>query len=518
MIQHILSFPNFTAMMLKQTIITFIISLLPCLSNGQVYDLEYYKAANGLSSNNATCVLVDKDEFVWVGTRTGLNRYDGTRFKIFMHSAAQPYSIGSDNITMLFEDKNGTLWIVHDRGLSKWNSRNHHFQNLLYEVWQMPQGTYISRIMDYDDRHLFVATTNGIVLIHKTTFQIKKVPLPFDAKLSAYIHDHTIWYLYHNRLFGYDTIAKKSNPISKSNLDQSTAAYISYYDASDESIYISTYNNGAYVYFTKTDTWQHLRYDYTIDNYDPMYSLKKIESLGIVFNTDYTMGRLDDDSRTMPLAAVKNLTNAAIRDFTYQGDNLWIATSQGLVHAQKPKINIHVKAKYPFVKDRYATLRYDKKDDVLYTSNYDYPYIYTIDSKENHHLLPTKDGYIKGGLRNFYRDRQDRLWVSTESEIYMLNSNEKYWENVRLDKDALPRNFTEDNEGQLYLRIRNKGIYKWNATHESFLPFMHTALAAEAYTGMAYMKGSNKITSIFAHCRSCRCKDNTSHIQKYKIM
>lgn len=480
-------------MMLHKSIISVILSLLPWLCHGQAYDLEYYKATNGLSSNNATCVIVDKDEFVWIGTRTGLNRYDGTRFKIFMHNAAQSYSIGSDNITMLYEGNDGSLWIVHDRGLSKWDKHNHHFQNLLYEEWQMPPGTYISRIMDYDATHLFVATTNGLLLIHKGNFKITKIPLPYDNKLSAYIHNRQIWYLYNNRLNVYDIDTKKSMTISQSNLDQAVAAYISHYDEVKDALYISTYNNGCYVFYTASNRWQNVKYDHTIVNYDPMYSMKNVPGLGTVFNTDYTLGLLDDSNNTKPLAAVKNLTNATIRDFAYQDNNLWIATSQGLVHAKKPKINIQVKAKYPFVKDRYATVRYDEKADLLYTSNYDYPYIYTIDGDDQYHLLPMQNGYVKGGLRNVYRDRHDRLWLSTESEIFMRNPHEQYWKNIKIDKDALPRNFIEDNAGRLFLRIRNKGIYQWDDATNAFQAFFNTSQMQETYTGMAYVSGIDKL-------------------------
>ena len=62
----------------------------------------------GLSNNRITSIVQDSLGFIWVGTKNGLNRYDGTNFKKYNLKNSQ---IGSNDITSLHIDKKGRLWI-----------------------------------------------------------------------------------------------------------------------------------------------------------------------------------------------------------------------------------------------------------------------------------------------------------------------------------------------------------------------------------------------------------------------
>jgi len=54
---------------------------------------------------------------MWLGTKDGLNRYDGLSFRKFKHDAANPRSIGNSFITSLYEDFNGNIWVGTDAGV-----------------------------------------------------------------------------------------------------------------------------------------------------------------------------------------------------------------------------------------------------------------------------------------------------------------------------------------------------------------------------------------------------------------
>lgn len=41
------------------------------------YKFTRLNANNGLSANQITCFLRDSHGFIWIGTTSGLNRYDG---------------------------------------------------------------------------------------------------------------------------------------------------------------------------------------------------------------------------------------------------------------------------------------------------------------------------------------------------------------------------------------------------------------------------------------------------------
>ena len=60
----------------------------------------------GLSNSQVGCFLKDSRGYVWFGTLSGLDRFDGFRFKNF-YSTSDTLSLLSDYITRLEEDVNG---------------------------------------------------------------------------------------------------------------------------------------------------------------------------------------------------------------------------------------------------------------------------------------------------------------------------------------------------------------------------------------------------------------------------
>ena len=84
-------------------------------------DEHYYfknlSVQNGLSQNTVNAILQDRKGFMWLGTKDGLNRYDGLSFRKFKHDAANPRSIGNSFITSLYEDFNGNIWVGTDAGV-----------------------------------------------------------------------------------------------------------------------------------------------------------------------------------------------------------------------------------------------------------------------------------------------------------------------------------------------------------------------------------------------------------------
>ena len=55
----------------------------------------YYKQISlkdGLPST-VRCILTDEQGFVWIGTRSGLGRYDGHELKKYVHQSNNPHSI-----------------------------------------------------------------------------------------------------------------------------------------------------------------------------------------------------------------------------------------------------------------------------------------------------------------------------------------------------------------------------------------------------------------------------------------
>ena len=81
------------------------------------YYFKNLSIRNGLSQNTVNAILQDLKGFMWLGTKDGLNRYDGLSFRKFKHDAANPRSIGNSFITSLYEDFNGNIWVGTDAGV-----------------------------------------------------------------------------------------------------------------------------------------------------------------------------------------------------------------------------------------------------------------------------------------------------------------------------------------------------------------------------------------------------------------
>ena len=109
-------------------------SLNICLAQTNVdysnLHFENLTTDNGLSDNNVKCLLQDKQGCLWFGTTNGLNRYDGSGFKIFSHIPNDSASLNSNSIEAIFEDSKGQLWVSTLTGLSIYNSSSHQFKNI----------------------------------------------------------------------------------------------------------------------------------------------------------------------------------------------------------------------------------------------------------------------------------------------------------------------------------------------------------------------------------------------------
>jgi ligand-binding sensor domain-containing protein/signal transduction histidine kinase len=81
------------------------------------YGFRTYNVDAGLPHNSAPVVLQTRDGYLWVGTETGLARFDGIRFTTFRttNTPGLPHNL----IRALFEDKAGSLWVGTSRGVAR---------------------------------------------------------------------------------------------------------------------------------------------------------------------------------------------------------------------------------------------------------------------------------------------------------------------------------------------------------------------------------------------------------------
>lgn len=92
----------------------------------------YYKQISlkdGLPST-VRCILTDEQGFIWIGTRSGIGRYDGHELKKYVHQPDNPHSIPSNLIYQIIEDRQRNIWILTDKGIVKYQRKSDTFLSI----------------------------------------------------------------------------------------------------------------------------------------------------------------------------------------------------------------------------------------------------------------------------------------------------------------------------------------------------------------------------------------------------
>src|SRR5882724_1907545 len=100
--------------------ILLLISYLPLVTVAQYdkYRFSRLDISRGLSHNEVNCVFKDEKGFLWFGTMSGLNRYDGYSFKVLKHDLRDTSSIIDDLIVRIWQGPGHKLWISAGKGLT----------------------------------------------------------------------------------------------------------------------------------------------------------------------------------------------------------------------------------------------------------------------------------------------------------------------------------------------------------------------------------------------------------------
>ena len=117
---------------------------------------------NGLSNSSVTCIIQDSIGFLWIGTKHGLNRYDGTNFKLY--SPKQPNQIGND-ISVLHIDSRNRFWVgTNSDGLFLYHALTDQFQQVTLPGPSLPKGNYLEIHTLFEDPQglIWIGTQKGL--------------------------------------------------------------------------------------------------------------------------------------------------------------------------------------------------------------------------------------------------------------------------------------------------------------------------------------------------------------------
>lgn len=287
----------------------FLVFNYACLAQSSQYQFSHLDITTGLSNNQVNCIYKDDRGFMWFGTSSGLNRYDGYKFKIFKSDSQDSTTLSDDFIRDIFEGPDKKLWIRTKNGY------NYNIYDPLTERFNRSPQSYL-----------------------------RSIGLP-DALITSIKKDKNggFWFLYANLgVYFYNPINKQvrhfynngkfqgslySNDVTAISLNSEGKAWLVYRDGTfdlldpilNRVVYRSTLLKNA-------NHAKSIYYLLSVDNENDLWFYSSAPSLGVyLFSPEKnTLTHIDKDTHGSNLKS--NIVFNIVQDNKGQ---IWIATDHG---------------------------------------------------------------------------------------------------------------------------------------------------------------------------------------------
>ncbi|MBA3647154.1 MAG: hypothetical protein H0W62_01160 [Chitinophagales bacterium] len=190
----------------KQLLLVYFITLT-LASKGETPDFHFenFTTENGLSNNEVSCFYQDKNGFLWIGTKFGLNKFDGNQFQSFYHNPNDSNSLSGNQIVDLLQDENGVFWVAtKDGGLTRYDPLAQHgkqfdqFINSPENPLSFPTNR-LNCVFNYSSKYIMAGAEGfPIVLIDKKSLKVVRWTAVMDTSdlfslFNADIKQQLLW-------------------------------------------------------------------------------------------------------------------------------------------------------------------------------------------------------------------------------------------------------------------------------------------------------------------------------------
>ena len=375
----------------------FILAMCYFLLSSFSEDIRFRKIDmnSGLSHNSVLCVTETRDNFIWIGTREGLNKYNGFDVVIYKQAFNDSLSLSNNYINCIYETANNELWVGTSKGVNRYDRLKDRFIQYLpgLDSNSISNG-YVRCIADGLNKELWVGTSFGLNLFHPETGKFEQIYLeeaPTLANNIISLHRDTqnrMWIGTKGGLFVFD-----QNKFRKVVVDENQETKSNTFEIRDIKqdagglIWIATEEHG-------------------------LYSLTDKDK-GVSVTKHFHSGNSE-------------IISNAIRKILVDGDHLWLATLDGLSILNK-------------ITNEFQNIGYsiEKPQGISKSSLHD-----IIKDQSGGYWLATYTGGI-----NYYHP-QNNLFPHYKKLIGVANS---------INSDAIT-GFLEDSMGNLFIATGDAGL------------------------------------------------------------
>ncbi|MCX2575880.1 ligand-binding sensor domain-containing protein [Pedobacter sandarakinus] len=350
------------------------------LSEAQSFYFQNYQVDDKLLHNTVTAITQDRRGFIWIGTKGGLNRFDGYYFKDFSIDEKRS---GENSISVLKEDFQGRLWIGTLSGLFYLNTSSEQTTriNLPFGgiasiscakpdmLWitangkivgyQPSNGKYFNTNVDAgvseldQNNQLWIGTADGSLKsmnVKGTDLPIKDLNIQLRANLNWPITKvlptpNGVLIATTHGFFRYDAVTGKTKALLTKNDDGTTVYVRDLKVLSNGECWLAT-ERGIYIYDLAKNTSRHIGKE--IGNYyslsdNAVYCLIQDQRKGVWAGTFF--GGINHISmennafeKYFPTNSENSISGSAVREICADAQqNIWIGTEDAGINRFDPQ-------------------------------------------------------------------------------------------------------------------------------------------------------------------------------------
>jgi hypothetical protein len=166
--------------MIPRITLSLIFLILSMHSQAQNYIFNRLSIGDGLLSNHVLCVWQDKIGYLWIGTQSGLQRFDGFSMR----------TVSEQRVDQILSDDEGRVWVRSGSKIGIMNSGNFSIRYVSYDGDQEVYGLFkIWLRKDRNNRFFLVHINNNCQYFNENTGRFSKNHTPFNLPDSLKIAD-----------------------------------------------------------------------------------------------------------------------------------------------------------------------------------------------------------------------------------------------------------------------------------------------------------------------------------------